>query len=118
MTDDEFYGQAFDVARNLVAYDKYGGESDRALRALVRRTAGCDRAACAAALDLLSAVVATVRETVPRHVRPREEETGNARFEDIDFDACMAEVDVHRPGAAIEAKRAAVSWAILYDYLM
>lgn len=116
-SDESLHLAAFEVARNLVGYRNYGGDRSKALKALRRRQPGVDGARCEQALDRMCAVVATAREAVRRHqVRP-EHATGPARFEDIDHEACMAAVDRHDPGVALDAKRAAVSWAVLVGYL-
>ena len=40
-----------------------------------------------------------------------------AEFEDIDFDACLAELEAIEPGVATEQKRAILTWVIYWHYL-
>jgi len=41
-----------------------------------------------------------------------------AEFEDIDYEACLSEMEQLRPGYAHREKAIILSWSILYYYLM
>ena len=106
-----------DVAIRFKGHGSYQGESG-ALRALTRRAPGFSRAEYRATFGLLCRVYDRAVAAVQRHraVEPASQ-SRIAAYEDIDFDACMGELETIAPGAAREAKRAILSWVIYWHYL-
>lgn len=116
-TDPRLLEVASDVAIRFRGHGSYGDEAG-ALKALRRRVPGHTPEEYRATFDFLRAVYDRAVEAIPRHVVHRPEKTRNvAELEDIDFAACMRELDEIEPGLAPGAKGTILNWCILWYYL-
>ena len=108
---------ACDVAIRLKGHGDYKGRSG-ALKALARRAPGFTEEVYRAALDLLCGAYDRAVEAIRTHRRERPGKTSRfAEFEDIDFDACLVELEAIEPGVATEQKRAILTWVIYWHDL-
>jgi hypothetical protein len=108
---------ACDVAIRLKGHGSYEGRSG-ALRALARRAPGHTAEEYRTVLDLLCRAYDRAVEAIREHRVDRPEEAGRlAEFEDIDFDACLAELEAIGPGVAPSERRAILTWVIFWHYL-
>jgi hypothetical protein len=108
---------ACDVAIRLKGHGSYSGPSG-ALRGLVRRAPGHTAEEYRAALDLLCRAYDRAVEAIRDHPVDRPQEGGRfAEFGDIDFDACLAELEAIGPGVAAAQKRAILTWVIFWHSL-
>ncbi len=108
---------ACDVAVRLKGHGSYGGR-DGALKALTRRAPGFAEEEYRAVLDLFCRVYDRAVDAIRRH-RAGLPGEGNclAAYEDIDFDACLAELETIGPGVATEQKASILNWVIFWHYL-
>jgi hypothetical protein len=108
---------AADVVIRFKGHGSYGTPG-KALKALRRRMPGAPRADLQEAFDLLASVYDRAVDAVRRHQVVRSHDVHRfSAFEDIDFDACMAELDELEPGVAAREKSDVLSWVILWHYL-
>jgi hypothetical protein len=108
---------ACDVVIRLKGHGSYNGQPG-ALRALAKRAPGSSQAEFRAVFDLLCRVYDLAAEAIQRHPAERPEKQGRfAEFEDIDFDACMVELEAIEPGVATKQKREILTWVIYWHYL-
>ena len=108
---------ACDVVIRLKGHGSYRGEAG-ALRALARRVPGFAQEEYRAAFDFLCRVYDRAVEAIRRHPAERPGKTSRfAEFEDIDFDACLGELEEIQPGVATKQKREILTWVIYWHYL-
>jgi hypothetical protein len=108
---------ACDVVIRFKGHSSYKGQPG-ALRALAKRAFDSSRAESRAAFNLLSRVYDLAAEAIQRHPAERPEKQGQfAEFEDIDFGACMVELEAIEPGVATKQKREILTWVIYWHYL-
>ncbi len=106
-----------DVVVRFTAHGQYG-HKQKALKALSRRAPGFTPEEYLAVFDLLCGVYDRAAEAIDRHrtVRP-EKKSRYSEPEDIDFDACMRELDEIAPGEALGHKGQILNWVIFWHYL-
>lgn len=105
-----------DVVVRFKGHDSYGGAKG-ALKALARRSGGSPEQ-CRDAFDALCTVYDRAVDAIQRH--RTEYPRGTRRYaepSDIDFDACMTELDEIEPGKAMEQKGRILNWVIFWHYL-
>ena len=108
---------ACDVVIRLKGHGSYRGEAG-ALRALAGRVPGFAQEEYRAVFDLLVRVYDWAVEAIQRHPAERPGKTSRfAKFKDIDFDACMIELEEIEPNVASEQKRDILHWVIYWHYL-
>src|SRR4051794_37504518 len=108
---------ACDVVIWLKGHGSYNGQPG-ALRALAKRAPGSSQDEYRAVFDLLCRVYDLAAEAIQRHPAERPEMEGRfAEFEDIDFDACMVELEAIEPGVVTKQKREILTWVIFWNYL-
>jgi hypothetical protein len=96
---------ACDVVIRFKGHGSYKGEPG-ALRALTKRAPGFSRDEYRTVFDFLFRVYDGAVDAIRRHPAERpEKEDRFAGFEDIDFDACMVELEAIEPGVATKQKR-------------
>src|SRR4051794_20770875 len=106
-----------DVVVRFKGHGSYKGEPG-AVRALAKRGPGSTQDESRAVFDLLCRVYDLAAEAIQRHPAERPEKQGQfAEFEDIDFDACMVELEAIEPGVATKQKREILTWVIFWNYL-
>ena len=114
--DPTLLGIAADVAVRFRGHDSYGDEAGalRACGGAPGHTPGEYRAA----FDFLVEVYDRAVAAIARHPAHRPEKTSRfAEPEDIDFAACMAELDAIEPGLAAGEKARILNWCIFWHYL-
>jgi len=112
--DERFLDVARDVAHRFGSYGRYGSRA-KAQKAQRRRAPGFDEQDYDDALDFFVELYAVAKRGVKVHHHPKG---GTASFEDVDFDALLADLDELRPGFAVEQKGIIASWSVLYYVLM
>ncbi len=113
----DLFEVACDVAIRLKGHGSYGG-ADGALKALARRAPGITEEERRAALDLMCRLYDRAVEAIDIHRAGRPgDRSRHAEFEDIEFDACLEELEAIRPGVATGQKRAILNWVIYWHYL-
>jgi len=116
-TDPILLDVACDVAIRFRGHGSYGNEAG-ALKALRRRAPGYTPDEYRAAFEFLVAVYDRAVDAIPRHPAHRpEKKTDVAEFEDINYAACMKELDGIEPGLAEREKRWILNWCIFWHYL-
>jgi len=105
LEDDTLLKVATDVAIRLKAHGQYKGEIRLAVKALQRRAPGFTEDKYENALDFLCRLYDEAVEAIARHPAKRVKQGRYAEFKDIDFEACMADLDIVEPGYALGAKR-------------
>ncbi len=106
-----------DVVIRFKGSGSYKGERG-ALKALARRAPGFEPEEDRALFDLLCRVYDRAVEAICRHPADRTGRRSRyAAYEDIDHEACMAELEQIEPGVAVAGKRAILSWVIFWHYL-
>ncbi len=106
-----------DVVIRFKGHDSYGGPGG-ALRALQRRVPAFSVEDCRAAFEVLCAVYDRAVVAIRRHpAKCPVGKTKYARPEDIDFEACMRELEDIEPGSAMNEKRGILNWVIFWHYL-
>jgi hypothetical protein len=116
-TDPYLLDTCCDVVVRFKGHGSYGGEQ-AALKALRRRAPGSSQEEYRAAFDVLCKAYDRAVEAIRRH--PAERPGGQrpyAEYDDIDFDACMRELEEVEPGAAMKQKRDILNWVIFWHYL-
>lgn len=108
---------AFDVARSLYAYRRYGGSQTKALAALRRRASGFSADEYALVLTTFVELYRVAQQAVADNVLAPSAERTVAAFADIDHAACMKQLDAIRPGDAVAVKEQILGWSIMYWYL-
>ncbi len=115
---DHLLDVACDVAIRFKGDGSYEGVPG-ALKALARRAPDATEEDRRAALEMLCRAYDWAVEAIQGH---RVERPGKrsrfAEFEDIDFDACLAELEAIGPGLAGEQKRYILTWVIYWHYQM
>jgi hypothetical protein len=115
--DPDLLDVACDVVIRFKGHGSYKGKSG-ALRALARRAPGFSRDEYRAVFDSLCRVYDQAVEAIRRHPAERPEKQGRfAEFEDIDFDACMVELEAIGPGMATKQNREILTWVIFWHHL-
>ena len=115
--DPTLLDAASDVAVRFRGHDSYGGEAG-AIRALRMRAPGHTFDEYRAAFEFLRAVYDRAEEAIARNRAVRPEKTSRfAEPEDIDFAACMRELDEIEPGVAMKEKGGILNWCIFWHYL-
>ena len=67
---------------------------------------------------MLCSVYDRAVEAIQRHRVNRPKKKGEySEFEDIDYDACMTELEEIAPGEALKQKRGILNWVIFWHYL-
>lgn len=108
---------AGDVVVRFKEHDQYKGEAG-ALKAMKRRAPEFSDDDCRAAFDLMSRVLDRAVEAIGRHRVDRPDKKSRfAEPEDIDFDACMQELETIEPGVGTSQKGSLLNWAIFWHYL-
>lgn len=116
-TDPRLLDIARDVTIRFRGHGSYGDERG-ALKALRRRAPGHTPDEYLAVFELLCTVYDKAVAAIPRHPAQRPDKTSIlAKAEDIDFDACMAELDEIEPGLAASEKGWILNWCIFWHYL-
>jgi hypothetical protein len=116
-TEPNLLNVACDVVVRFKGHGSYKGEAG-ALRALAKRAPGSTQDECRAVFALLDRVYDRTVEAIRQHPAERPEKEGRfAEFEDIDFDACMVELEAIEPGVATKQKREILTWVIFWNYL-
>lgn len=116
-SDPKLLDIACDVAIRFRAFRSYGDQKG-ALKALRRRAPGHTPDEYRSALEFLLAVYARAVAAIVRHPAHRPDKTSRfAEPEDIDFDACLAELDEIEPGLARREKGWILNWCIFWHYL-
>jgi hypothetical protein len=117
-TDPKLLDIACDVTIRFRGHRSYGDEKG-AIRALRRRAPGHTPDEYRAVFELLGRVYDRAVEAIPMHRAQRPEKlTKFAPFEDIDYAACMKELDEIEPGVALKEKQWILNWCIFWYYLM
>lgn len=118
ITDDpKLLEIAYDVTCRFMAHDTYGSK-DRAIKALRKRAPGFTLGEYDAVFDCLCNVYDRAAAAIPKHLADRPEKTSKfAEFEDVDFVACLSELDEIEPGAAMNEKHRMLNWCIFWLYL-
>ena len=108
---------ACDVAIRFRGHGSYKDEAG-ALRALRRRAPGHTTDEYRQVFEPLRTIYDRTVEAIPRHpaYRPKKA-TDVAEIGDIDFDACMAELDEIEPGLLAKEKGCILNWCIFWHYL-
>ena len=116
--DPALLDTATDVVRRLNSFGSYGSLQG-ARKALARRCPGRAETDYARVLEYLDSLYAIARNAVDSYQvsKPNSKRKRVSRFEDIDFDRCLAELDRARPGYAVAAKTEILSWVIQWHYL-
>ncbi len=115
--DPKLLDTACDVTIRFRGHRSYGGEAG-AIRALRRRAPGPTPEEYRSAFEFLLTVYDRAVEAIPSHPAHRPEKgTDLAEFEDIDFAACLGELDEIEPGLATREKRWILNWCIFWCYL-
>jgi hypothetical protein len=108
---------ACDVTIRFKGHSSYGNEKG-ALRALRRRAPGFTPEEYQSVFRFLCRVYDTAEDAIPRHLAHRPKKTSEfAEFEDIDYAACMKELDAIEPGVALREKQWILNWCIFWCYL-
>ncbi len=116
-TDPTLLDIACDVTIRFRGHGSYGDERG-ALKALRRRAPGHTPGEYLAVFEFLVRVYDRAVEAIPRHLVFRPEKTSIfAESEDIDFYACMAELDEIEPGLAAREKGWILNWCVFWHYL-
>ena len=115
--DPNLLAVACDVVIRFKGHGCYEGVPG-ALRALARRAPGFTEEDRRTALEMLCRAYDRAVEAIQRHRAERPGKVSRfAEFEDIDFDACLAELEAIGPGVATEQKRTILTWVIFWHYL-
>jgi len=116
-TDPDLLEVCCDVVIRFKGHGSYKGVTG-ALKALTRRASGFSHEEYQAVFDLLSGVYDRAVEAIQKHPAKRPAKRSQfAEFEDIDFDACMTELETIEPGVATKEKKALLQWVIFWHYL-
>ncbi len=108
---------ACDVTIRFRGHGSYGDEKG-ALKALRRRAPGHTPGEYQAVFKFLRTVYDRAVAAIPRHPAHRPEKTSKfAEADDIDFYACLAELDEIEPGLAAREKGWILNWCIFWHYL-
>jgi hypothetical protein len=108
---------ACDVTIRFRGHHSYGDQKG-AIRALRRRAPGFSPEEYQAVFDVLCRVYDRAVAAIPRHPAHRAGKTTRlAEFEDIDYAACLEELDELEPGLAGREKRWILNWCIFWHYL-
>jgi hypothetical protein len=117
LDDPEFLGIACEVVVRFKAHEQYKGENG-AVKALARRAPGFSPEQYRSLFDLLCKVYDRARDLATEYCyRPNAKPGKHADPSDIDFEACLRELDEIEPGVAAPAKSALMNWAIFWYYL-
>ena len=115
--DPKLLDIASDVVVRFKEHDQYKGEAG-ALKALKRRAPAFSDDDYRAAFDLMSRILDRAIDAIPRHhVHRPDKKSQFSESEDIDFDACMQELETIEPGVGTPTKWQLLNWAIFWHYL-
>jgi hypothetical protein len=116
-TDPTLLDIACDVAIRFRGHDSYGNEKG-ALKALRRRAPGFAPDEYRAAFEFFVAVYDRAVAAIARHPAHRPEKASRfVEFEDVDYAACLGELDEIGPGLAAREKSWILNWCIFWHYL-
>lgn len=116
-TDPRLLDIACDVTIRFRGHRSYGDERG-ALKALRRRAPGHTPDEYRAVFECLCSVYDRAVLAISRHPTHRPEKATNvAESEDIDYAACMADLDEIEPGRAFREKGWILNWCIFWHYL-
>jgi hypothetical protein len=116
-TDPKLLDIACDVKISFRGHRSYGYENG-AIRALRRRAPGHTPDEYGAVFEFLLTVYDRAKKAIPMHPAQRPEKTTKfVDFEDIDYAACMKELDEIEPGVAPKEKQWILNWCIFWYYL-
>ncbi len=116
-TDPKLLEICCDVVIRFKGHGSYKGRPG-ALKALARRAPGFTEDEYRVVLDLLCQVYDRAVEAIQIHRVERPEKTSRyAQIEDIDHNACMAELETIEPGVATMPKWHILNWVIFWHYL-
>jgi hypothetical protein len=116
-TDPQLLVIACDVTIRFRGHGSYGDERGD-LKALRRRAPGHTPDEYRTVFEFLLTVYDRAVAAIPRRLAHRPEKTSKfAEIEDIDFDACMAELNEIEPGLASREKGWILNWCIFWHYL-
>ncbi len=107
-----------DVVIRFKGHKSYGGQQN-ALKAMARRAAA-PQEECRQVFEALCRVYDQAVDAIVRHRRttnPLKRGIRYASLDDIDFDACMRELDGIEPGEAMHQKGQILNWVIYWHYL-
>jgi hypothetical protein len=114
--DPNLLDVACDVVIRFKGHGSYEGVPG-ALKALARRAPDATEEDRRTALELLCRAYDRAVEAIQIHRAERPGKLSRfAEFEDIDFDACLAELEASEPGVATEQKRYILTWVIYWHY--
>jgi hypothetical protein len=106
-----------DVVVRFKAHGQYGSES-AALKALKRRVPESTVEERLAVFQGFCVVYDRAVEGIERHrIKPPQKKGRYAKPGDIDFEACLAEIDEFAPGEALLQKGEILNWVIFWHYL-
>ncbi|MHB1558444.1 MAG: hypothetical protein ACYC61_13375 [Isosphaeraceae bacterium] len=115
--DPKLLDVACDVAIRFRGHGSYGDQNG-AMKAMRRRAPGHTTDEYRSVLEFLIAVHDRAVAAIARHPADRPDKTTQyARAADIDFDACLAELDEIEPGLAVREKGWILNWCIFWHYL-
>jgi len=116
-TDPKLLDIACDVTIQFRGHGSYGDEK-RALRTLRKRCPGHSSVEYLVVFEFFFRVYDQAVTAIPRHPAHRPEKTTKfAEAEDIDFAACMKELDELEPGLAMQEKSWILNWCLFWHYL-
>ncbi len=114
--DPHLLGTCCDMVIRCKGHGSYKGDQG-AIKALARRAPGFESEEYRALFELLCRVYDRAVEAIRRHPAERTGKRSRyAEYEDIDHEACMAELERIEPGVAVSEKRAILSWVIYWHY--
>lgn len=115
--DPKLLDIACDVAIRFRGHGSYGDQNG-ALKALRRRAPGHTPEEYRSVFEFLLAVYNRAVAAIARHPAGRSDKTTRfAEAADIDFYACLAELDEIEPGLAPREKGWILNWCIFWHYL-
>jgi hypothetical protein len=107
-----------DVVVRFKGSGSYKGEAG-AIKAMRRRAPGFSDDEYRAVFEMFCQVHDLAVEAIQRHPAERPEKKRRVcEFEDIDYAACMGELETIEPGVAVREKGSMLNWVILVYYLM
>jgi hypothetical protein len=116
-TEAKLLDVACDVTIRFRGHGSYGGDKG-AFKALRRRVPGHTQEEYLAVFEFLTTVYDRAVAAIPRHPALRPGKMSNfAEVEDIDYAACMTELDEIEPGVAAREKGWILNWCIFWHYL-
>ena len=116
-SDKKLLDTCVDVVIRFKGHGSYKGHSG-AIKALSRRGPGFEAAAYQTTFDSFCELYDKAVDAIERHPAARPDKKSiYAEFEDVDFEACMRELDMIHPGSALAEKKEILNWVIFWHYL-